>query len=394
MSATYRKRKRSYLVTVHAQGQREYKSVRSEQDAKELVRYINKQELAGINVIEAIRKARATVATVTPEYPALKDALPAWLDAQVAAKEIRASTGALYQARSRKWVYAHALADGRPLGELRVNEVTREHLGAVITKIKTAGLSRSVIEAVQASVRRYYATMIQQKALPGPNPADDLTAFIGKAPGKRAKAAGLSYFDQELEIPKLIETAKALHPEWSAFIMTGLLAGLRWGESASLFKTDVDLRRSRIHVQRTVSKRRHLEPPKDGEGRYVAMSPKLRDALAEQIEKMDLEGQVKKWTPEQRLLVFPNKGGGLVMHSHFSHRVWRPLLKKAGLPYRKFHATRHSYATTLLESGTDLRYVQRQLGHASIQQTVDTYGHLAPERHEEAAAKALDRFLS
>ena len=60
MGATYRKRgKRSWLVTVHLNGQREFKTVRNEQDAKDLVQQIHKQELAGVNVVETIQKARA-----------------------------------------------------------------------------------------------------------------------------------------------------------------------------------------------------------------------------------------------------------------------------------------------------------------------------------------------
>jgi integrase len=85
-----------------------------------------------------------------------------------------------------------------------------------------------------------------------------------------------------------------------------------------------------------------------------------------------LEGQVQDWNREQRGLVFPNK---------------------AGLPYRKYHSTRHTFATWLLSDGADLRWVQQQLGHASIAQTADTYGHVQPDRHE-AAVNALDQYLS
>jgi len=43
---------------------------------------------------------------------------------------------------------------------------------------------------------------------------------------------------------------------------------------------------------------------------------------------------------------------------------------------------RHSYATWMLEAGADLRWVRDQLGHASIEETEGTYGHLERERHE------------
>jgi len=61
-------------------------------------------------------------------------------------------------------------------------------------------------------------------------------------------------------------------------------------------------------------------------------------------------------------------------------------------PYRKPHVMRHSYATWLLEAGPDIRCVQRQLGHATIAQTSDTYGRLESDRHE--ARVNLDKVLT
>ena len=63
--------------------------------------------------------------------------------------------------------------------------------------------------------------------------------------------------------------------------------------------------------------------------------------------------------------------------------AWRPLLEAVKLPYRRFHATRHSYATWMLEAGADIRWVRDQLGHASIVQTESVYGHLEREHHEQ-----------
>ncbi len=97
---------------------------------------------------------------------------------------------------------------------------------------------------------------------------------------------------------------------------------------------------------------------------------------------MELEASLKEWTPEQRRLVFPNTVGGVTRYGAFHELVWQPLLRAAGLPYRKPHAMRHSYATWLLEAGADIRWVKDQMGHASIGETEGTYGHLVRERHE------------
>jgi integrase len=232
--------------------------------------------------------------------------------------------------------------------------------------------------------------MIEMKTLPGPNPAADLKFFIGKRARKRRPT--LAFFHPE-EGPQLSETAEGAFPRWAPFILTGLLGGLRWGEAAALYKSDIDWQRGRLHVQRTFSEKGgSIEPCKDGEDRRVWASPALLEVLRAHVDAIELEGQVQAWTPDQRRLVFPTVTGRIIRHGHFLETVWQPLLAKAGLPYRKYHATRHTYATWMLETGADLRWVQEQMGHASVQQTADTYGHLLPDRHRTAAG-ALDRFL-
>ena len=57
------------------------------------------------------------------------------------------------------------------------------------------------------------------------------------------------------------------------------------------------------------------------------------------------------------------------------------------------HATRHTFATWLLNDGANLRRVQQRLGHATIAETADTYGHVQPERRESAVV-GLDRYLT
>ncbi len=400
MSAAYawRKDRRTWLVTVHWNRERERIKVDTEQTAKDLVRYVHKLELAGTNVIEALRQARTPAAAPTPAppppaFPALRDALPAWLERQARAGEIRASTERLYSGHLRRWCYAHSLPDGRTLGDEPVDAVTREMLGAVIRRIREAGRSLAVIEGVRTPLRGYYADLIETKVLAGPNPAADLKHFIGRGAHRKARARRAVYFAQE-EGPALVATARAWCPRWAPFILTGLLGGLRWGESAALRRADIDWRRGAITVERTVSDKGHrIERCKDEDVRSVKTSPVLLAALRAHLEAMELEGQLQDWPPDARALVFPTAYGNVVRYPYFLTRVWRPLVAKAGLPYRKYHATRHTYATWLLTDGADLRWVQLQMGHASIGQTADTYGHVQPDRHEAAAA-GLDRYLA
>jgi len=127
--------------------------------------------------------------------------------------------------------------------------------------------------------------------------------------------------------------------------------------------------------------------------RKVKVPAALLETLHGHREAMTLEGSVKNWSPEQRQLLFPTPAGRIMLHGHFYENVWQPLLAKAGLPHRKYHATRHSFATWMLDEGADVRWVQAQLGHATIAQTVDTYAHLDTARHA-AGVEALTRYLT
>ena len=55
-----------------------------------------------------------------------------------------------------------------------------------------------------------------------------------------------------------------------------------------------------------------------------------------------------------------------------------PCLEHAGLRRFRFHDLRHTYGSLLIQDGAPLAYVKDQMGHSSIQITVDTYGHLIP----------------
>ena len=103
------------------------------------------------------------------------------------------------------------------------------------------------------------------------------------------------------------------------------------------------------------------------------MSPELVEALrrwkAKQAERALKEGRGE--VPRRIFpMLSPKSGADLV------RVAFKRVLKKARLPsYFSPHCARHTYASILLsEDGGRLLYVQEQLGHASIQETVDTYG--------------------
>lgn len=66
------------------------------------------------------------------------------------------------------------------------------------------------------------------------------------------------------------------------------------------------------------------------------------------------------------------------MQQNHARRVFKRVLGKVGIREMRFHDIRHTYASRLLSKGESPFYVKEQLGHSSIQVTIDIYGHLIP----------------
>lgn len=133
-------------------------------------------------------------------------------------------------------------------------------------------------------------------------------------------------------------------------------AGMRVSEVVRLRKEDIDSHRMTIHLKEAKGKK----------DRITLLSRAAFEILKEYYEIY-----------KPSIWVFP----GAEEENHLSERsvqmVFETALKKSGI--RKevtLHCLRHSFATHLLENGTDIRFIQELLGHASIK-TTEIYTHVA-----------------
>jgi integrase len=185
----------------------------------------------------------------------------------------------------------------------------------------------------------------------------------------------------------LLETVQRERPQFYPMALTFFRTGLRAGEVLGLHRGDLNFRNRTIHVQRNWS-HGELGTPKNGKGRRVDMSQGLANALTGWIELQDLEaGAEGRPSPE---ILFPGNVGGTrrapsyMAENWLRYKLWFPLIEKAGIRRLDLHSTRHTYASRLIANGENLKYIQEQLGHASITITCDTYGHLIPGGNRQA----------
>jgi integrase len=108
------------------------------------------------------------------------------------------------------------------------------------------------------------------------------------------------------------------------------------------------------------------------------MSKDLRRALIELRDKRLLEAFMKGMNDISDQLVFPSPDGCILDPDNLYHRCFLPVLAKAGIRKIRLHDLRHTFGSLLIQAGASIVYVKEQMGHGSIQVTVDTYAHLIP----------------
>ena len=69
-----------------------------------------------------------------------------------------------------------------------------------------------------------------------------------------------------------------------------------------------------------------------------------------------------------------------------------PALDRAGLRRIRWHDLRHTHAVVMIAIGVNVKFLQRQMGHADIGTTLHTYGHLVPEA-PEGVGEGFDRMI-
>jgi len=168
-----------------------------------------------------------------------------------------------------------------------------------------------------------------------------------------------------------------------AMIMTAIYTGLRRGELFALKWDDIEFHTQNISVKRSLYEGEFIKPKTKSSVRRIVMSPDLGAAL--KIYKMEA-------LPNKFDLLFPNQVGNVLCPDNWVKRNFKPALKLAKLRTIRFHDLRHTFATLLINSGENIKFIQHQMGHASIQTTMDRYGHLLPETSVGVGAR-LDAMI-
>jgi len=306
----------------------------------------------------------------------LEEYAPKWL--QIKQAEVKPSTLTSYEYALR----VHILPD---LGKHQLGKLTREAIKAFLGKKNESGLSRDTVRVLHATLRALLEEAVESGIVPV-NVARRAGKFVK---GKADRGEKIQFFSRD-ELALFLETAKNEALAYYPLFLCLARTGLRIGEAIGLQCGDLDFAGFGIEVRRNIVKGR-VGTPKNGRTRRVDMSQQLAQVLRGEIanRKAQLLRLGKSADELGNLWLFQSGAGGPLDDSKV-RKVLARLLVKAGLPRRNLHSLRHSFASLLIQNGESLAYVRDQLGHSSIQITVDTYGHLVPGGNRRAVNRLDD----
>jgi integrase len=238
----------------------------------------------------------------------------------------------------------------------------------------------------KATVRNYMAVLrgILSKAVKDElietNRAAGMGRFSKETSGKANRKHVIPLTSAEIQT--LLTRAEEKGLVLYAFFLTAILTGMRISELIGLQWGDVDTVNHCLHVKRAVTHRR-IETPKSHHQRQIELPEQLEPVL-ERLRTYRKEQWLQKGkaAPEW---VFCNEEGTFLNEFLFRMRKFYPLIKAAKMRAFRIHDLRHTFASMHLQNGASVMWVKEQMGHQSIQITVDTYGHLIPGENRAAA---------
>lgn len=226
--------------------------------------------------------------------------------------------------------------------------------GYLLKRVEEDHISESYQNTIINAIKYYYERVLGRER----------TYYVIDRPQKRDILPKVLSQD---EISKMIKLTVNIKHQCMLMLLYG--CGLRLSEVTNLIPSDIDSKRMMLTVRQSKGKK----------DRYVPLSTKLLDRLRTHYK-------------ENQPLTFLFEGD--TVGEPYSTRSLQSVVKqaadRAGI-YKTVtaHMLRHSYATHLLENGTNIRYIQDLLGHNSIK-TTERYTHVAKNNKPASPLDNMD----
>lgn len=167
---------------------------------------------------------------------------------------------------------------------------------------------------------------------------------------------------------------KNVRPDYRPYVTFRFFTGVQSAEASGLKWRHVDFARSLVMIRETFQDGRTEYTKTDGSQRDLQISAPVIEAL----HAMRPDGYEANPGAFADTYVFHTRAGRPIDTTNFVYRVWKPLLERVGIPYRRPYEMRHTCATLWLAAGESPEWIARQLGHTTTEMLFRTYSRYVP----------------
>lgn len=274
---------------------------------------------------------------------------------------------------------------GTDLDSMPVAAIKPIHIQRFLNQLAAAGRTQPTVKIVYKVIKMFFAYAVEQGYTVKDPCAKSITVPGGKYTQKRVEI----FTDEEIARLKAV----LVGPPLRLLVLLALGTGLRQGELLGLRYSDV--KDAEVAVHSTLAKATDIMPDGTRNSSFVLWDPKTenssrrvpipKDLLSEisSHRARQIEERMKLGIGGEPEFIFTTGAGGFLSGTSV-RRLYKRALEEAGIPYKKFHALRHTYATNLVKKGADIDTVMRLLGHSNINVTA-IYFHEDEEEKKKAA---------
>ncbi|MDY6987943.1 MAG: site-specific integrase [Thermodesulfobacteriota bacterium] len=267
------------------------------------------------------------------------------------------------------------------IGKKQLDEIKRGDIRNLLLQ-KTKTHSRSLVTLIRNVISGVFQYAMDEELVQS-SPVTGIMKRFQWSKKRRSPVEPLT--TQELSL--FLKICRESFPADYPFFLMAARTGMRLGELLAVQWGDIDFNSRFVWVRRSY-RRGKLASTKTGKERKVDMSDQLAAELKRLLKQRKKEA-LQQGLGQVRDAIF-HRDGGTLIEQNYIRRVFKRILAKAELREIRLHDLRHTFASLLLSQGESPVYVKEQLGHSSIQITVDVYGHLIPGSNRGAVNKLDD----
>lgn len=269
------------------------------------------------------------------------------------------------------------------LGHVKLKKLTPLHVQQFYGVKLESGLSKRTVEYLHAVLHSALKQAVRWELVPR-----NVTEAVDPPRPERKERPTF-----DLDQARLFLQA-ARDDGWEALYVLVVQTGMRRGELFGLRWDDVDLDSGWLQVRQALAHDgKSFSLPKTAKGRRrIRLTPETVEALTKHRigQNRARLRQGSSW--QDQGLVFCSSVGTPMNPDNFIKRQYKPLLRRAGLPYIRFHDLRHTFASLMMPNVKNPQIVQEMLGHSRISTTLDIYSHLSPDMQEDAVGRFATLF--